>query len=251
MENLSMFPKIITGLAVSTISFIVHAQFVVLDPTIQVPLSATGSAGPAVVTTGTPVARPATQMPISDSIRASSLSDTLRTIIPPGWNAFAGRNLNANTPVDYIPHSDWRESLRSLSDRYNLIFKVDNDARKVFVDPGPGGMRDMRADTRNIQTGPTLIGERPMVHQLPDGNLRFEVKEKQRLSDAMRTFLAAGNWRLVWKAGSDVVPTVGFVSTGSDIKTIMDDVLSNFGMHATIHRGNNTVVIHSNTSAND
>jgi hypothetical protein len=83
---------------------------------------------------------------------------------------------------------------------------------------------------------------------MPDGRLRFEVKDGQRLSDALRTFLKAGNWDLSWEAGSDVILDKGFVSAGTDIKAIMDDVLPNFRMHAVIHRGNNTVVIMSNAS---
>ena len=35
------------------------------------------------------------------------------------------------------------------------------------------------------------------------------------------------------------------------IKAVMDDVLPNFRMHSVIHRGNNTVVILSDTAVND
>jgi hypothetical protein len=86
---------------------------------------------------------------------------------------------------------------------------------------------------------------------MPDGRLRLEVKRDQRLSEAIRQFLAAGNWELVWEAGSDIVVKNGFVAAGTDIKAVMDDVLPNFRMHSVIHRGNNTVVILSDTAVND
>ena len=245
-----MAPRLLLGLIASTLTLAANAQFVVLDPN-TAPQVVQG-AGPSVVRTNNAAAMPAQgALPVSDAIRAPYLKDTLRKIVPPGWNAYVDRNLNVTMPVEYSPASDWKESLRNLSNRYNLIFKIDNDGKKVFVDAGPGGVRDMQADNRNLTSGPTLVTERQPVYQMPDGRLRFEVRNGQRLSEALRQFLAAGNWNLVWEAGSDVVLPRGFVSAGTDIKAIMDDVLPNFRMHAVIHRGNNTVVIMPNTAISE
>lgn len=245
-----MAPRLLLGLIASTLTLAANAQFIVLDPN-TVP-QVVQSAGPSVVRINNAVAVPVQGAPpVSDSIRAPYLRDTLRKIVPPGWNAYVDRNLNITTPVDYAPASDWKESLKNLSNRYNLVFKVDNDAKNIFVDAGPGGMRDLQADNRNLNTSPTLVAERQPAYQMPDGRLRFEVRNGQRLSESIRQFLAAGNWNLVWDAGSDVVLTRGFVSAGTDIKAIMDDVLPNFLMHAVIHRGNNTVVIMSNAAISE
>lgn len=249
-ENLHMAPRLLLGLIASTLTLAANAQFVVLDP--NTAPQVVQSVGPAVVRINNSVMVPVQGgLPVSDSIRAPYLKDTLRKIVPPGWNAYVDRNLNVTVPVDYVPASDWKESLRSLANRYNLVFKVDNDGKKIFVDAGPGGMRDLQADNRNLTTGSTLVVERQPVYQMPDGRLRFEVRNGQRLSESIRQFLAAGNWNLVWEAGSDIVLPRGFVSAGTDIKAIMDDVLPNFRMHAVIHRGNNTVVIMSNTAISE
>ena len=242
--------KLLLGIVASASIVSANAQLVVLDPNTSPPPV---SNGPSVIRSNNNIPSNAVplgqgSLPVSDSIRAPYLKDTLLKIVPPGWNAFVDRNLNVTMPVEYIPTSDWKESLRNLANRYNLVFKIDNDGKKVFVDAGPGGMRDLQADTRNVQVGPVAIKEKPLVMQMPDGRLRFEVKDGQRLSDALRTFLKAGNWDLSWEAGSDVILDKGFVSAGTDIKAIMDDVLPNFRMHAVIHRGNNTVVIMSNAS---
>lgn len=245
-----MAPRLLLGLIASTLTLAANAQFVVLDP--NTAPQVVQSTGPAVVRINNSVVVPAQGgLPVSDSIRAPYLKDTLRKIVPPGWNAYVDRNLNVTMPVDYAPASDWKESLRNLANRYNLVFKVDNDGKKIFVDAGPGGMRDLQADNRNLTTGSTLVAERQPVYQMPDGRLRFEVRNGQRLSESIRQFLAAGNWNLVWEAGSDVVLPRGFVSAGTDIKAIMDDVLPNFRMHAIIHRGNNTVVIMPNTAISE
>lgn len=242
-----MATRLLLGLIAGTITLAANAQFVILDPNSSP--QAAPLAGPSVVNTNSNVMVPSQGgLPVSDSIRAPYLKDTLRKIVPPGWNAFVDRNLNVTMPVDYVPASDWKESLRNLANRYNLVFKIDNDGKKVFVDAGAGGMRDLQADNRNLSTSSTLVTERQPLFQMPDGRLRFEVKNGQRLSEALRQFLEAGNWSLVWEAGSDVVLPRGFVSAGTDIKAIMDDVLPNFRLHSVIHRGNNTVVIMPNTA---
>ena len=242
-----MAPRFTFGLLASTLALAANAQFVILDPSSPTLVAQ----GPAVVQTNSGAQVP-TQgaIPINDSIRAPYLKDTLRKIVPPGWNAYVDRNLNVTYPVEYTPQSDWKESLRSLANRYNLVFKIDNDGKKVFVDAGSGGMRDLNADNRNL----TQIAGIPTTQvntQMPDGRLRLEVKRDQRLSEAIRQFLAAGHWELVWEAGSDIVVKNGFVAAGTDIKAVMDDVLPNFRMHSVIHRGNNTVVILSDTAVND
>lgn len=242
-----MAPRFTLGLLASSLALAANAQFVILDsssPTLV-------AQGPAVVQTNSGAQVPAQgAIPISDSIRAPYLKDTLRKIVPPGWNAYVDRNLNVTMPVEYTPQSDWKESLRSLANRYNLVFKIDNDAKKVFVDAGSGGMRDLNADNRNL-TQIAGIPATQMNTQMPDGRLRLEVRRDQRLSEAIRQFLAAGNWELVWDAGSDIVVRNGFVAAGTDIKAVMDDILPNFRMHSVIHRGNNTVVILSDTAVND
>ena len=242
-----MAPKRLLGFLASTLVVAAHAQFVILDPNAQV--APMGSNGPAVVQTNNSAQMGG--MPISDTIRAPYLKDTLRKIVPVGWNAYTDRNLNLTMPVEYVPASDWKESLRNLANRYNLVFKIDNDDKKVFVDQGPGGMRDLQADTRNLNNGPTLVQERPVAVQMADGRLRLEVKKGQLLSDGVRQFLQAGNWDLAWEAGSDIKLDRNLVSVGTDIKAVMDDVLPNFKMYSIIHRGNNTVVVLSNTTVSE
>ncbi len=236
-----MMPRLLTGLALCVTAFSAQAQFVILDPAQTAPATSVSAA------TGTP------------------LRDALRRIVPSDWNAFVAKNLNASMPVEYMPGQTWNESLKNLADRHNLVFSVDTAAKKVFVDEAPGGARRQAAssmpapaqvavvntETRYVQTGPVVLRNQGVSMQLPDGRLRFEVRDGQRRSEALRAFLGAGNWNLAWEAGSDVVLKEGFVSAGTDIKSILDDVLPNFRMHSIIHRGNNTVVVLSNSIVAD
>jgi hypothetical protein len=231
-----MIRRLVIGITLATIWSTASADFVILDASRPPP--------PIVNPKATPLFAPTSTSPT----RAfSSLRDTLRKVVPSDWKAFIDRKLPIDTPVEFTPSADWRQSLAALSTRYNLVFKIDPEKKAVYVDQGPGGMRDTATDNRNLAQD--TFGQEPVsATTTKDGRLRVEVHDGQLLSDALRQFLKAGKWDLAWEAGSDISIDKGFVETGTDLGPVLTKILSKFNLHATLHKANNVAVVRSNTA---
>lgn len=240
-----MIRRLALGLLLTTTWSIASAEFVILDP--AAPPQASNTPYARATTPAFSAPRAISQVNQAPAV-GSSLRDTLRKVVPSGWKAYADKKLPVETPVDYMPSADWQQSLASLSTRYNLVFKVDPEKKTVSVDQGPGGMRDTNADTRNL-AGNTFGKEEAPATMTADGKLRLEIKDGQRLSDAIRQFLQAGKWDLAWEAGSDIEVSKGFVVVDSDLPTVLTAALGRFKMNATLHKGNYIAVVRSNTAA--
>lgn len=232
-----------------------HADFVVLPPNTPAKVNRPNVPGPL----GLPNADPTASVPgrapglqqqpnLAPKAVGSSLRDTLRKIVPSDWKAYSDKKLDPETPVEYMPAVEWQQSLANLATRYNLVFKVDPEKKSVFVDQGPGGMRDTSADNKNLANN-NFGQEKTPLTMTQDGKLRFEIKDGQRLSDALRQFLQAGKWDLAWEAGSDIEVSKGFVVIDADLRNVLTQTLSKFNMNATLHKGNYIAVVRSNANA--
>jgi hypothetical protein len=235
-----MIRRIVVGITLAAIWSSASAEFVILDT--SAPPVALAKVAPVFATSNSAPPRAVR----NDRENFSTLRDTLRKAVPSQWKAFIDKGLPIDTPVEYIPASDWRQSLAALSTRYNLVFKIDSAKKSVYVDQGPGGMRDTAVDNKGLVQD-TFGQEALPAAMTTDGRLRIEVRDGQLLSDALRQFLKSGRWDLAWEAGSDIRIDKGFVEAGSDIGALLTKILSQFNLHATLHKANNVVVVRSNT----
>lgn len=246
-----MIRRLAFGIILATTWSVAYADFVILPPTkpgTAVKPAVPGPvAGPTAGNTASPSVGSPAQRPVGLKPQGTSLRDTLRKIVPPGWKAYSDKSLNADTVVEFTPAIEWQSSLAALATRYNLVFKVDPEKKSIFVDHGPGGMRDTAVDNRNLANS-NFGKEKTPATMTADGKLRLEIKDGQRLSDALRIFLQAGKWDLAWEAGSDIEITKGFVVVDADLRNVLTRTLSKFNMNATLHKGNFTAVVRSNTA---
>lgn len=234
--------RLTLGLLIATAFGTANADFTILDPSQPVQRPVPVAAQPMAPA---PVAGVPNQKLVSAPARnMSSLADTLKKIAPKKWKVYSDKSLNASLPVEYTPSVDWKHSLSSLATRYNLIFTVDEAKKIIKVDQGPGGMRDTALDNQKLAQN-NLIPEPAPSAVAPDGALQLVVKDNQRLSDALDSFLKAGNWQLVWEAGSDIVVTKGFTVSDKDLGELLTRALSKFKLHASLHPKNNTAVVQS------
>lgn len=245
-----MIRHLALGFILASTWSVAHADFLILPPTKPGPVVKPTIPGPVTgpqAATAAPTSVAAPHAAPVQRAAGSTLRDTLRKIVPTGWKAFSDKGLNAETHVEYAPSLDWQASLATLATRYNLVFKVDPEKKTVFVDQGPGGMRDTEADNRNLANS-NFGPEKTPPTMTADGKLRFEIKDGQRLSDAVRQFLQAGKWDLAWEAGSDIEVSKGFVVIDADLRNVLTRTLSKFNMNATLHKGNYIAVVRSNTA---
>jgi hypothetical protein len=249
-----MAARHIIGILLSAVAVSAHAEFIILDPaSVKPPAPVAAPEAPRQAVTPPVQRQPQFGVPQLQqrnvSAPFSSLRDNLRKITPQGWSAFIDKKINVEMPVELVASTDWKDSLRAMSNRYNIVFKIDEEKKALYVDQGPGGIRDLTQDNKNLATEQLPVKNLEVT--TPDGKLRLEVKKGQRLSEALREFLSAGNWDLAWESGSDVVLEKPAEFVGTDIKEVMDQVLPNFRMYSIIHKGNNTVVVLPKTSASE
>ena len=243
------------GLLIASIFGSAQADFTILDPA-QRPVA------PAPVQAPTPVPAqvapvqavsqpaPAQKLATAAPRNMSSLKDTILKVLPAPakkWKVYTDKSLNSSVPVEYTPSTDWKQSLSILATRYNLIFSIDENKKTLKIDQGPGGMRDTSLDNQKLAQR-VLVPEQDAPALAPNGQLQIVVKDNQRLSDAISTFLKAGNWRMEWKAGSDIEVKVGFTETDKDLAVLLKKVLSPYRMHAVLHPKNNIAVVESDAN---
>lgn len=246
------------GILLSSLAVSAHADFVILDPAPTKPVEKAAMPVIPGINPNASQGMPAPMMKapsFGDAVRPvpstpfNSLKDSLRKVTPQGWNVFLDKKINPETPVEFTPSVEWKESLRVMANRYNLVFKVDEEQKKLFIDQGPGGMRDLSKDNKGLLPA-TLEAEKPLPVTTPDGQLLLIIKSNQLLSDAIRTFLQAGKWDLEWNAGTDIeLGSKTYTITGPNIKAVMDQVLPKFNLYSIIHEGNNTVEVLSKSDA--
>lgn len=238
--------RLTLGLLIATAFTSAHADFTILDPSQAAPKPAPVAAQPVpMVPASAPVAGvQAQKLPAAPARNLTSLADTLKKIAPKSWKVYSDKSLNSSLPVEYTPAVDWKQSLSVLATRYNLIFTVDEAKKIIKVDQGPGGMRDTALDNQKLAQN-NLVPEPAPSALAPDGSLQLVVKDNQRLSEALEAFLKAGNWHLVWEAGSDIVVTKGFTVSDKDLSELLTRALSKFKLHASLHPKNNTAVVQS------
>lgn len=76
---------------------------------------------------------------------------------------------------------------------------------------------------------------------------RIEVADKERLSEALRSFLQKERWRLAWESTNDFVIAHGFAVEAKELKDALERVLSAYGLSATIYEGNRVVAVRNAT----
>lgn len=243
------------GLLIASIYGTASADFTILDQAqrpVQPPQQVAAPIQAAAPKIQPPLSVPAPAQKLANVAPArnmSSLADTLKKIVPnqKKWKIFTDKSLNASIPVEYMPSTDWKQSLSALATRYNLVFTVDELKKELKVDQGPGGVRDTALDNQKLAQN-NLVPEAAPAAVAPNGQLQLVVRDGQRISEALDTFLKAGNWRLEWQAGSDIVVKVGFTETEKDLGDLLTRVLTRYKMHAVLHPKNNTAVVQSDAN---
>lgn len=173
--------------------------------------------------------------------QAVSLAEAMQLVAPAGWRGFSDPTLNWNYPVEVNVKGDWRESLRELSARYNLIFRLNEKTKRMYVESGPGGIRDNIGDTIHEN----LVGElpKPAVYEaVYEGRPFLQIRKGQRVPEALELFLAQHNMKLIWDAGSQPVLRDD-VNFNGPIEDILTELLGPLNYHATIYAPSRTVVV--------
>ena len=245
--------RVTIGLLLTTMYGIASADFTILDPSIpQTGVPAQSITTPSVGVPGSMLPPGVTpnipqKLQLAPKPNNTSLSDTMKKIAPKGWKVFSDKSLNTSVPVEYVPNTDWKQSLTYLSTRYNLVFTVDEAKKIIKLDQNPGGMRDTSLDNKNLAKN-NLIPEKAPSATAPNGALQLVVKDNQKLSEAIEIFLRSGNWDLVWEAGSDIEVKKGFTIIDKELSNVLTQALSKFKLHASLHPKNNTAVVRSDAT---
>ena len=248
--------RITLGLIIASLYGTASADFTVIDPSQSVTQPPVQAAPPVQtsIPNNLPAATPAAgqqqkqapgqKISTVPSANMTSLVDTLKKVTPKGWKVYSDKTLNTSVPVEYMPAADWKQSLAALSNRYNLVFTVDEAKKTIKLDQGPGGMRDTTLDNQKLAQN-NLVPEKMPAAVAPDGSLQLIVKDHQLLSEALEQFLRAGNWEMVWEAGSDINVEKGFSVADKDLNVLLTKALSKFKLHAVLHPKNNVAAIKS------
>ena len=70
------------------------------------------------------------------------LSEAMQMVAPEGWKGYSDKELDWTYPVEVNMYADWKQSLVALSNRYNLVFRVDEKLKRLYVEAGEGGLRN-------------------------------------------------------------------------------------------------------------
>lgn len=170
-----------------------------------------------------------------------TLAEAMQLVAPNGWRGYSDPTVNWKYPVEVNVYGDWKQSLAELSNRYNLIFQVNEKAKRVYVTTGAGGIRDNSGDKRIDG----LVGELPRAGQYNanyDGQPFLQVRIGQRVPEALEMFLSQHDLKLIWEPGSQPVLR-NDVNFNGPIEDILTELLQPLGYHATIYTPSRTVVV--------
>lgn len=184
------------------------------------------------------------------------LSEAMRLLAPEGWQGYADPTMDWTYPVEVNVYVDWKESLAELSNRYNLVFQLNEQLKRLYVTTGPGGIRSNTPSNINATLGedntataasspaaaaPATPPEAE-VAQKEEEVVSLRVSQGQRLAEALDSFLKQRNMTLVWEAGSEPLQQSEVIFSGT-LPDILTEMLHPLGYHATIHTQSKIVVV--------
>lgn len=184
------------------------------------------------------------------------LAEAMQLLAPEGWRGYADPTMDWTYPVEVNVYVDWKESLAELSNRYNLVFQLNEQSKRLYVTTGPGGIRNnipsninTTSTEDNTETAASEpVAATPVVAQESETVLREEevtalrVTQGQRLTEVLENFFKQRNMTLVWEPGSEPLLQNDMIFSGS-IPDILTEMLQPLGYHATIHTHSKVVVI--------
>ena len=110
--------------------------------------------------------------------------------------------------------------------------------------PQPGGTASQApAVHESGAVAPVERSARSMVETGSDVPLLFEVRDNQRLSQALSHFLETQGWRLEWESASDFVVRRGYTVRGKTLKQVLLEALGEFRLSAVLYAGNLVVAV--------
>lgn len=148
--------------------------------------------------------RPRTDAPLRDEAIAVDVDETTA---PPGRDSGVAAPSTAATALPLVPSASAAAGT--------------GDAGSAAPAPAPGGSA---AAPRN-------------------DNLVFEVRDNQRLSQALGNFLETLGWRLEWESQSDFVVRRGYVVRAPTLKQVLLQTLGEYRLSAVLYSGNLVVAV--------
>ncbi len=73
--------------------------------------------------------------------------------------------------------------------------------------------------------------------------LRLDVRDNQRLSQALAQFLETQGWRLEWESASDFVVRRGYTVRGNNLRQVLLEALGEYHLSAVLYSGNLVVAV--------
>jgi hypothetical protein len=170
------------------------------------------------------------------------IKTAIKMAIPSDYQAKVPPGFNVTFPVEMTPSPDWKQTLDSISQRYNLVFTINDEFKVVYINEGPGGMKDLKLSTQTLIQEPAKQGKTPSFNPNTQ-QFTLVVEANQKLSEALTDFLSEGNYKLEWNAGSNYTTPQRFVATGRNLKEVLYNALSKFKLRAELWKQNNVVEI--------
>jgi hypothetical protein len=93
------------------------------------------------------------------------------------------------------------------------------------------------------ETGADSDARTPQASPDKSVPLVFEVRDNQRLSQALSHFLETQGWRLEWESQSDFVVRRGYRVRGQTLKDVLLEALGEYRLSAVLYSGNLVVAV--------
>lgn len=153
--------------------------------------------------------------------------------------ALADTRPRSDAPLRDADDSDAAPPAAPGAQRSGLAAGSAVDAAPAASSADPTGpSRDLPGSAGGGPAGSAATGASPAAAPLV-----FEVRDNQRLSQALGRFLETLGWRLEWESQSDFVVRRGYVVKAPSLKEVLLQTLGEYRLSATLYSGNLVVMV--------